>query len=61
MAGMPNPVAESSDDRNKAVVDEARTVLNQAAQVLTPDLEPAFVYVLSPHPSGDISELPEGE
>jgi hypothetical protein len=54
---MPDP----ADQKNQAMVDEVRATLHQAAQLLTPEIEPAFVYVLTPHPGSDSADSPEDE
>ncbi|MFL6305131.1 MAG: hypothetical protein ACJ72H_16490 [Candidatus Sulfotelmatobacter sp.] len=52
---MPDP----AEQRNQVMVDEVRAILHEAAQCLTPEIEPAFVYVLTPHPSADTEDLSE--
>jgi len=52
---------DAADEKNQAMVDEVRATLYQAAQLLTPEIEPAFVYVLTPHPGSDSADLAEDE
>ena len=50
--------SDSEREANRAAVEAARVVLNEAARNLTPDMEPAAVYSLAPH---QLAEQTSGE